>query len=649
MVTADMAQVAYTANVAFPCFRPRSYFYPVGLSTMGYALPAAIGAKLAAPDRAAVALTGDGGFLFTAAELGTAVEWGLPIVVLLWNNDGLGQIRDRMTERNIPPIGVNPRNPDFLALARAFGCRTARPASIAGLKREIRAGLRRRVPTVIEIHDDGAWLIGRDAVKITAIETFCLRYDMPYPLTYARGEYAHARGPAGEGPDRRQFAIFGWGESAMWGGPHGVTATVIEREIAPLIIGQDPRRPEYLWEKVFQETYYHGRRGILLAALSGVDIALWDILGKCAGQPLWRLLGGFGRPVSAYASAGYYRRDYGLDAFAADVAKARAAGFRGYKMKIGNIPQAVHYGVLARCADARLSIDEDLKRVATAREAIGGDRNLMVDATTSLTPRVAMRYAEALEPLNIRWFEEPVLAEDVAGCAELARRTRIAIAGFETETGRDAFARLIDAGAIQVVQPDIVQVGGITEARKIAAYAQMRHLPFTSKNYSTIVSSAACLHLLYALPNGEYFECDQDPLPWRNEILKRAGLSPGGWHGRARRGAGPGRSDIDERSSRPGWFALTTLGAFPLPDRSAVARDFSAAAFIASSTRREHSPKLPRPHARRAPDLAAPRACHRPAAGHRAPARRGSRWASPGTRTGRCSRWRRRNAARRRG
>src|SRR6266404_5605537 len=157
-VAADMAQVAYTANVAFRCMRPRSYFYPVGLSTLGYALPAAIGAKLAAPDRAAIALVGDGGFLFTAAELGTAVQWGLPIVVLLWNNDGYGQIRDRMTARNIPPIGVNPRNPDFLALARSFGCRTARPASVAGLKREIRAALHRQVPTVIEIHDDGAWL-----------------------------------------------------------------------------------------------------------------------------------------------------------------------------------------------------------------------------------------------------------------------------------------------------------------------------------------------------------------------------------------------------------------------------------------------------------------------------------------------------------
>jgi D-galactarolactone cycloisomerase len=354
-------------------------------------------------------------------------------------------------------------------------------------------------------------------VKITGIETFCLRYEMPYALTYARGEYS-VREALLLKVLTDEPAVFGWGEAAMWGGPHAVTVAVIEREILPLIVGQDPRRPEYLWEKVFQETYYHGRRGILMAALSGVDIALWDILGKCAGLPLWRLLGGFGRPVTAYASAGYYRRNYGLDAFAEDVARARAAGFRGYKMKVGNVWQAAHGGVI-RDVPMRGSIEDDVRRVATAREAIGGDRYLMVDATTSLTARVAMRYAEALEGLDIHWFEEPVQAEDVAGCAELARRTRIAIAGFETETGREAFARLIDAGAIQVVQPDIVQVGGITEARKIASYAQMKHLPFTSKNYSTAVSSAACLQLLYALPNGEYFECDQDPLPWREGLL----------------------------------------------------------------------------------------------------------------------------------
>jgi D-arabinonate dehydratase/D-galactarolactone cycloisomerase len=380
-------------------------------------------------------------------------------------------------------------------------------------------------------------------VKITAIETFCLRYDMPYALTYARGEYATREALLvkvhTDDPD-----IAGWGESAMWGGPHAVTVAVVEREIAPLLIGQDPRRPEYLWEKVFQETYYHGRRGILIAALSGVDIALWDILGKCAGQPLWRLLGGFGRPLTAYASAGYYRRGYSIEDLAGDIAKARAAGYRGYKMKIGNVRQAAHYGVLHE-VPLRLSIEEDLARVRAAREAIGSDRNLMVDASTSLTPRVAMRYAEALEPLNIRWFEEPVQAEDVAGCAELARRTRIAIAGFETETARDAFARLIDAGAIQVVQPDVVQVGGITEARKIAHYAQVKHLPFTSKNYSTAVSSAACLQLLYALPNGEYFECDQDPLPWREEILRRPAFRLDG--GMAEPGEAPGLGiEVDE-------------------------------------------------------------------------------------------------------
>src|SRR5260370_15754872 len=220
-------------------------------------------------------------------------------------------------------------------------------------------------------------------------------------------------------------------------------------------------------------------------------------------------------------------------------------------MKIGNVWQAVHYGVI-RDVPMRSSVEDDLKRVAAAREAIGSDRNLMVDATTSLTPRMAMRYAEALEPLNIRWFEEPVMAEDVSGCADLARRTRIAIAGFETETGRDAFARLIDAGAIQVVQPDIVQVGGITEARKIAAYAQMRHLPFTSKNYSTVVSSAACLHLLYALPNGEYFECDQDPLPWREGLLKRPVFQIE--DGLAMPSDAPGLGlDLDETALRP-WL-----------------------------------------------------------------------------------------------
>ena len=355
-------------------------------------------------------------------------------------------------------------------------------------------------------------------MRITAIETIALTYDMPYALTYARGEY-QTREALLVKVHTDDKDIVGWGEAAIWGGPHAVTAAMIEQEIAPLIVGEDPRRPEYLWEKVYQSTYYHGRKGMLIACLSGVDIALWDILGKCAGEPLWRLFGGFGRPLSTYASAGYYRRGYGLDAFAADVAKARTAGFRGYKMKIGNIPQVIHGGVL-HDVPLRMRFDEDMARVRAAREAIGGDRNLMVDANTSLSAHMAMRYAEALEPLNVRWFEEPTEPENVEGSAELARRTRIPIAGFETETGKYQFAKLIDAGAIQVVQFDVVQVGGLTEARKIAAYAQMRHLPVTAKNYSTAVSTAATVQLLYALPNGDYFECDQDPNALRDELAR---------------------------------------------------------------------------------------------------------------------------------
>ena len=353
-------------------------------------------------------------------------------------------------------------------------------------------------------------------MRITAVETIALSYPMPYALTYARGRY-QARDALLVKVLTDEDGIYGWGESAMWGGPHSVTATVIAEEIAPLVIGEDPRRPEYLWEKVYQSTYYHGRKGLVIAALSGVDIALWDIMGKVAGQPLWRLFGGFGRPLSAYASAGYYRDDYGTSELAADVTRAREAGYRGYKMKIGNIPQVVHGGVLGD-VPGRLSFADDIARAAVAREALGPDLNLMVDANTSLSAGMAMRYAEAMLPFNIRWFEEPTEPENIEGCAALARHTRIPVAGFETETGKFQFARLIDAGAIQVVQFDVVQVGGFTEAGKIAAYAQMHHLPVTAKNYSTAVSTAATLQLLYALPNGDYFECDQDPNGLRDEL-----------------------------------------------------------------------------------------------------------------------------------
>jgi 5-guanidino-2-oxopentanoate decarboxylase len=158
MVATDMTQIAYTGNYYFPMSQPRCWFHPVGFGTLGYALPAAIGAKLARPESACVAVAGDAGFLFTVQELATAVELKLPIAILLWNNDALGQIAGDMVNRGIPEIAVKPRNPDFQMLAKAFGAHAARPASAAQLKKALADAFTADAPTLIEVRQDAPWL-----------------------------------------------------------------------------------------------------------------------------------------------------------------------------------------------------------------------------------------------------------------------------------------------------------------------------------------------------------------------------------------------------------------------------------------------------------------------------------------------------------
>lgn len=153
-VATDMTQIAYTGNAAFRVDRPRCWFHPSGFGSLGYALPAAVGAKLADPTRPGVALVGDYGFQFTVAELGTAAELALPLPVILWNNDGLGQIRDSMVAAGMAEIGVAAMNPDFRALANAFGCRAVCPPSLLALGHELRAALAASRPTLIEIRAD---------------------------------------------------------------------------------------------------------------------------------------------------------------------------------------------------------------------------------------------------------------------------------------------------------------------------------------------------------------------------------------------------------------------------------------------------------------------------------------------------------------
>jgi 5-guanidino-2-oxopentanoate decarboxylase len=137
---------------------PRRWFHPLGFGTLGYAMPAAIGGQIACPDRPTIAIVGDGGFLFTMQELGTAVELGLPLPILVWNNDAFGQIAYGMNKRDIPELGVRQRNPDYLALARAFGADAVQPGSLAALTEAIGTAFSAKGPTLIEIREDAPFL-----------------------------------------------------------------------------------------------------------------------------------------------------------------------------------------------------------------------------------------------------------------------------------------------------------------------------------------------------------------------------------------------------------------------------------------------------------------------------------------------------------
>ncbi len=159
IIMGDIAQVVYTGSFALPVEQPRCWHYPAGYCTLGCALPDAIGAKLALPERPVVVIAGDGGFMFTVQELATAAELGLSLPIIVWDNGGLGQIRDDMNIRNIPPVGVDSVNPDFVALAKAFGCEGTRPESLDNFEAAVTQALEANMPTVIEVHQDSAWLV----------------------------------------------------------------------------------------------------------------------------------------------------------------------------------------------------------------------------------------------------------------------------------------------------------------------------------------------------------------------------------------------------------------------------------------------------------------------------------------------------------
>ena len=157
-IFADMTQLAYTGTFAMPVERPRTWFHAAGYCTLGCAMPMAIGAKVAAPERPVAAIAGDGGFMFTVGELAAAAELRQSLPILIWNNDGYAQIRDGMVRRGIPPVGVDSPNPDFLLLAEAFGCDRVRPGSFDEVSASMEHALSAPRPTLIEVRQGEDWL-----------------------------------------------------------------------------------------------------------------------------------------------------------------------------------------------------------------------------------------------------------------------------------------------------------------------------------------------------------------------------------------------------------------------------------------------------------------------------------------------------------
>jgi L-alanine-DL-glutamate epimerase-like enolase superfamily enzyme len=354
-------------------------------------------------------------------------------------------------------------------------------------------------------------------MKIAAIRTTALscRCDPPY----ASAAGVQSRRGALLVEIETDDGIIGIGEAGVGG---GVTADVIEKDLAPLLIGEDPLLIEYLWQKMFARTRQYGRRGLVMQAISGIDIALWDIAGKIAKLPVYRLLGACRDRVEAYASGGFYQEGKSAADLAGEAEGYRARGFRGMKMKVGRNPSTqTHLRQLIGQAEfCEVEPEEDLARVAAVRRALGPQAKLMVDVNCAWSPAVAIEMGRAMEPHKLYWIEEPVATDDIDGSARVADALATPIAGYETEVGLYGFRQLIDRGAVDIVQPDIAWSGGFSEGRRIAAYAQAHHRMVAPHAFAGAVLLVASLHFAAAIPNGLLLEWDQNPNALRDDLLK---------------------------------------------------------------------------------------------------------------------------------
>ncbi|MBR0656313.1 mandelate racemase/muconate lactonizing enzyme family protein [Plastoroseomonas arctica] len=304
--------------------------------------------------------------------------------------------------------------------------------------------------------------------------------------------------------------ITGWGECY---GPAAVNKTIIETQYRNRVIGRDPFDVEVVWEDLYNRIKDYGLTGMTIAALSGIDIALWDIIGRAVNKPIHKLIGGAHRTeVTAYATGLYFiDMDRLVEEAVEEAQKYVEQGFSAIKMKIG-------------LGDPKL----DLRRVAAVREAIGPDVKLAVDANHCFTVPQAIRLGRAMEPLDLLWFEEPISPEDHDGYVEVTRALDMAVAGGENDFTRWGFRDVIARKAMDIVQPDVCAAGGISECRKIAAMASAHGVECVPHAWGSAIGLAATVQFIAALPDTPpafrpmppMLEFEQTPNPLRDHLAR---------------------------------------------------------------------------------------------------------------------------------
>ena len=333
-------------------------------------------------------------------------------------------------------------------------------------------------------------------MNISAIDVFILKTPLNEPFAFSQGWVRQRSATLVK--ITTDSGISGWGEAFAQGlEPPEIAAAVIEHALTPLLIGESALDTSVLWHKMYHTTRDYGRKGSVISAISAIDIALWDIAGHYYQQPVYQLLGGaFRNEVQPYAT-GFYRVSGKNEAsrLADEAIRHRDNGFTAMKVKLG------------------FGVKDDIQVMEKIATAIDTDSiELMVDTNHAYGYREALKLGKALEAYNLRWYEEPVVPEDLDGYRNLRKQLNVPIAGGENEHTPYGYRALFNAGAVDVAQPDVGSCGGISAARDIIAMAQAQGVSVNPHVWGSAIAQAASLQLLAAIPITNHALFPQQPL-----------------------------------------------------------------------------------------------------------------------------------------